>query len=230
MPARATALELYFGATSGDGLRFRRRRRDVVRRGDAPAARAFGLRRRRLTGRMPLQNRVTPLSELVADPARGLVYGNRGCLHDAGGTDPETLRGKRWIACRLRVPGLASRAADAAGPLHRALLPRRGDRLRRRPSALRALPPRGLRPLRALWRELAPGRPRRRRDRRAAARRAPGPAARAQRHHEPASRSSRTGRSSSARASRGWCCGGSCWHGAPPATAPTPAHALQRRR
>jgi hypothetical protein len=28
---------------------------------------------------MPLQNRVTPLSELIADPARGLVYGNRGC-------------------------------------------------------------------------------------------------------------------------------------------------------
>jgi hypothetical protein len=27
---------------------------------------------------MPLRNRVTPLSELVADPARGLVYGNRG--------------------------------------------------------------------------------------------------------------------------------------------------------
>ena len=28
---------------------------------------------------MPLQNRVTPLGELIADPARGLVYGNRGC-------------------------------------------------------------------------------------------------------------------------------------------------------
>jgi hypothetical protein len=34
---------------------------------------------------MPLQNRVTPLSELIADPARGLVYGNRGCLHDDEG-------------------------------------------------------------------------------------------------------------------------------------------------
>jgi hypothetical protein len=34
----------------------------------------------RLTG-MPRQNRVTPLGELIADPARGLVYGNRGCLH-----------------------------------------------------------------------------------------------------------------------------------------------------
>ncbi len=33
----------------------------------------------------PLQNRVTPFGELVADCARGLVYGNRGCLHDADG-------------------------------------------------------------------------------------------------------------------------------------------------
>jgi hypothetical protein len=31
------------------------------------------------------QNRVTPLGELIADPARGLVYGNRGCLHDEHG-------------------------------------------------------------------------------------------------------------------------------------------------
>jgi hypothetical protein len=30
------------------------------------------------------RNRVTPLGELIADPARGLAYGNRGCLHDAG--------------------------------------------------------------------------------------------------------------------------------------------------
>ena len=34
---------------------------------------------------MPLQNRVTPFSELIADPARGLLYGNRGCMHDAAG-------------------------------------------------------------------------------------------------------------------------------------------------
>ena len=51
---------------------------------------------------MPLQNRVTPLSELVADPARGLVYGNRGCLHDADGTIRRRHGVRRWIACRLR--------------------------------------------------------------------------------------------------------------------------------
>jgi hypothetical protein len=54
---------------------------------------------------MPLQNRVTPLSELVADPARGLVYGNRGCLHDETGRIRRRYNGKRWIACRLQFRG-----------------------------------------------------------------------------------------------------------------------------
>jgi hypothetical protein len=54
---------------------------------------------------MPLQNRVTPLSELVAHPARGLVYGNRGCLHDESGRIRRRYAGKRWIACRLEFRG-----------------------------------------------------------------------------------------------------------------------------
>src|SRR5437879_4291036 len=54
---------------------------------------------------MPLQNRVTPLGEVVSDPARGLVYGNRGCLHDATGRIRRRYDGKRWIACRLRFRG-----------------------------------------------------------------------------------------------------------------------------
>jgi hypothetical protein len=53
----------------------------------------------------PLQNRVTPLGELVADPGRGLVYGNRGCLHDADGRIRRRFNGKRWIACRLEFRG-----------------------------------------------------------------------------------------------------------------------------
>jgi hypothetical protein len=54
---------------------------------------------------MALQNRVTPLSELVADRARGLVYGNRGCLHDETGRIRRRYAGKRWIACRLEFRG-----------------------------------------------------------------------------------------------------------------------------
>jgi hypothetical protein len=54
---------------------------------------------------MPLRNRVTPFSELVADPARGLVYGNRGCLHDAHGRIVRFAATQRWIACRLEFKG-----------------------------------------------------------------------------------------------------------------------------
>ena len=48
---------------------------------------------------------MTPFSELIADPARGLVYGNRGCLHDAAGQIRRRYNGKRWIACRLEFRG-----------------------------------------------------------------------------------------------------------------------------
>jgi hypothetical protein len=49
----------------------------------------------------PRQNRVTPLSELVATTARGLVYGNRGCLHDADGKIRRRWSTRRWISCQL---------------------------------------------------------------------------------------------------------------------------------
>ena len=54
---------------------------------------------------MPLQNRVTPLGQLIADPARGLVYGNRGCLHDESGRIRRRYAVKRWLACRLEFKG-----------------------------------------------------------------------------------------------------------------------------
>lgn len=54
---------------------------------------------------MPLQNRITPLGELIATPARGLIFGNRGRLHDAQGRIVRRYAGKRWIACRLDFGG-----------------------------------------------------------------------------------------------------------------------------
>jgi hypothetical protein len=54
---------------------------------------------------MPHRNRVTPLGELVASEARGLVYGNRGCLHDARGEIVRPWQVRRWIACRLEFKG-----------------------------------------------------------------------------------------------------------------------------
>ena len=107
--------------------------------------------------RAPRRNRVSPLGELVADPARGLVYGNRGCLHDAHGQIRRDWGVRRWLACRLEFRGwrrgpllqpgrftelffLDDATALAAG--HRACaLCRRADYVR----------------LTALWRELHPG-------------------------------------------------------------------------
>ena len=56
---------------------------------------------------MPLQNRVTPTGEIVADPARGTLMGNRGCLH----TPDRRLgaarwRSKLWICCLLDFKGV----------------------------------------------------------------------------------------------------------------------------
>ena len=54
---------------------------------------------------MSFQNRVTPLGELVATPERGLVYGNRGRLHDEHGVIRRQWQLTRWISCRLEFRG-----------------------------------------------------------------------------------------------------------------------------
>ena len=54
---------------------------------------------------MTLQNRVTPFGDLIAHPARGLIYGNRGCLHDADRRVRRHHATRRWIACRLEFKG-----------------------------------------------------------------------------------------------------------------------------
>lgn len=55
---------------------------------------------------MTLQNRITPAGEIIADPARGTLMGNRGILHDARqrlGT--ARWRHPHWIFCRLAFKG-----------------------------------------------------------------------------------------------------------------------------
>jgi len=54
---------------------------------------------------MPRQNRVTPLGDVIAHSARGLVFGNRGCLHDEQGVLRRRHDGRLWIACRLSFKG-----------------------------------------------------------------------------------------------------------------------------
>lgn len=48
---------------------------------------------------------MTPLGELIATKNRGLVYGNRGCLHDESGAIRRPYATRRWIACRLEFRG-----------------------------------------------------------------------------------------------------------------------------
>jgi hypothetical protein len=54
---------------------------------------------------MPRQNRVRPDGRLVAVSDRGLLWGNRGSLHDADGTIIRYSRGKNWVTCALEFNG-----------------------------------------------------------------------------------------------------------------------------
>jgi len=64
---------------------------------------------------MPLRNRATPQQEIIADPARGLVYANRGVLVDAHGEIRRRWGVRRWIACRLEFKGRRRRPLMAPG-------------------------------------------------------------------------------------------------------------------
>jgi hypothetical protein len=56
---------------------------------------------------MPLQNRVTPSGEIVADPGRGLMMGNRGCLHGQGrALGVSRWRSHLWICFLLDFKGV----------------------------------------------------------------------------------------------------------------------------
>src|SRR6185503_19051542 len=52
---------------------------------------------------MPLQNRVTPFGELIASPARGTLFGNRGgrIHNDERRLTARRWTSKQWICCVL---------------------------------------------------------------------------------------------------------------------------------
>lgn len=55
---------------------------------------------------MTLQNRVLPTGEIVADPAHGLLMGNRGILHDnTRRLGIARWRHKNWVCCTLSFKG-----------------------------------------------------------------------------------------------------------------------------
>ena len=109
---------------------------------------------------MPLQNRVDPFGDIHAVDARGMFTGNRGIIHDPA---TKTLLRKRWatkawIICSCEYKGHAARAdgpqqTERQGRLDGAVLPRRGDRARRRASAVLHLPARTGQGVRRLLRD-----------------------------------------------------------------------------
>jgi hypothetical protein len=48
---------------------------------------------------------VTPFGDIIETPARGLLYGNRGVLHDEHRRLVRTWQVRRWIACLLEFKG-----------------------------------------------------------------------------------------------------------------------------
>lgn len=58
---------------------------------------------------MARRNRVTPASAIIAHPGRGMLFGNRGCLHDDAGTLRRDWSTKLWIACVLEFRGRSRR-------------------------------------------------------------------------------------------------------------------------
>ncbi len=56
---------------------------------------------------MPLQNRVTPFGELIATPARGLFFGNRGGRFHSNAKKLTARRwaSRQWICCVLDFKG-----------------------------------------------------------------------------------------------------------------------------
>jgi hypothetical protein len=54
---------------------------------------------------VPYRNRVTPFGHIVATPARGLLFGNRGVLHDRDRRLVREWQVRRWITCLLSFRG-----------------------------------------------------------------------------------------------------------------------------
>jgi len=55
---------------------------------------------------MPRQNRVDAFGNIVAHPARVMLMGNRGCLHDEAGRIIRTSDRAAWITCLPHWPGI----------------------------------------------------------------------------------------------------------------------------
>ena len=64
---------------------------------------------------MPRQNRVTPFGDIIVSSTRGMLMGNRGCLHDASGRIIKRSARTAWIYCLLEFKGRKRQPLMAPG-------------------------------------------------------------------------------------------------------------------
>lgn len=68
---------------------------------------------------MPYQNRVTPFGDIICDPHRGALTGNRGIIHDPATRSLHRTRrwsSKAWIYCLCDFRGRKRDVMGANGP------------------------------------------------------------------------------------------------------------------
>jgi hypothetical protein len=62
---------------------------------------------------MPLQNRINPEGEICRSSARGMLMGNRGCLHNEAREIVARSKRDAWITCLLEFKNITRKVMDA---------------------------------------------------------------------------------------------------------------------
>jgi len=62
---------------------------------------------------MPLQNRINPEGEICRSSARGLLMGNRGCLHNSAREIVARSKRDAWVTCLIEFKNIKRKVMDA---------------------------------------------------------------------------------------------------------------------
>jgi hypothetical protein len=62
---------------------------------------------------MPLQNRINPEGEICRSSARGMLMGNRGCLHNEAREIVSRSKRDAWVTCLIEFKNIKRKVMDA---------------------------------------------------------------------------------------------------------------------
>ena len=62
---------------------------------------------------MPLQNRINPEGEICRSSAKGLLMGNRGCLHNEAREIVSRSKRDAWVTCLIEFKNIKRKVMDA---------------------------------------------------------------------------------------------------------------------